>query len=266
MDNLRVKMPLRNSLAGVCALLWIGTPGLVLAADLTTESNQAFDKYAAQVEREFQPKLKSGELPVAGQAKNGDVVVAAANGSNPRDIGDAFIHDWVAGTFIPGVTLARVREVLKDFNRHKEYYRPEVIDSKLISSNGDEAHSMLRLRKKKYITVVLNTEYKTRFFHPSATRAGSISESTRISEVANPGEKDEKELPPGTGYGFLWRLNSYWALDERDGGVYVECRAVSLTRDIPTGLGWAIKPMIQSLPRESLAFTLEQTRKAAQSK
>jgi hypothetical protein len=68
--------------------------------------------------------------------------------------------------------------------------------------------------------------------------------------------------PPDTGYGFLWRLYSYWRFQEREDGVYVECRAVSLTRDVPFGLGWVIEPIIQKLPKESLINTLEATRQA----
>ena len=47
------------------------------------------------------------------------------------------------------------------------------------------------------------------------------------------------------------------------GGVYMQSEAASLTRDIPIALGWLIGPFITSIPRESLTFTLEATRKAA---
>ena len=68
-------------------------------------------------------------------------------------------------------------------------------------------------------------------------------------------------LAPDSGYGFLWRLYSYWRFQERDGAVYFECRAISLTRDVPTGLGWIIEPIIRKLPRETLVNTLESTRR-----
>ena len=42
----------------------------------------------------------------------------------------------------------------------------------------------------------------------------------------------------------------------------MECEAVSLTRDIPTGLGWMIEPIIRDLPRESLVNTLQKTKEA----
>jgi hypothetical protein len=57
-------------------------------------------------------------------------------------------------------------------------------------------------------------------------------------------------------------LNSYWTFQELDGGTYVECEAISLTRDVPGGLAWVVEPIIRVLPRESLANTLRATRAA----
>jgi hypothetical protein len=61
-------------------------------------------------------------------------------------------------------------------------------------------------------------------------------------------------------------LNTYWQLENRDGGVYMECRAISLTRDIPMGAGWIVKPMVTALPRESLSDTLNLTRAAVEAR
>jgi hypothetical protein len=44
----------------------------------------------------------------------------------------------------------------------------------------------------------------------------------------------------------------------------VQSEVVSLTRDIPAGFGWLIGPFVTSIPRESLTFTLEATRKAVE--
>ena len=43
----------------------------------------------------------------------------------------------------------------------------------------------------------------------------------------------EREKPIGHDNGFMWALNSYWRLEEKDGGVYIQCEAITLTRDIP---------------------------------
>jgi hypothetical protein len=57
-------------------------------------------------------------------------------------------------------------------------------------------------------------------------------------------------------------METWWRMEQEDGGVYVQSEVVSLTRDIPTGLGWMIGPFVQSIPRESLTFTLAATRRA----
>jgi hypothetical protein len=137
-----------------------------------------------------------------------------------------------------------------------------VIDSKLLSHENNDFSILLRILKKKIITVVLDTDHEVHYRCLDATRWLCRSYTTRIAEVENPGKPNEKVLPPDTGYGFLWRLNSYWRFQERDGGVYVECRAISLTRDVPKGLGWIIDPIVRKLPAESLAHTLTATRQA----
>ena len=80
--------------------------------------------------------------------------------------------------------------------------------------------------------------------------------------MANADTPNEREKPVGHDGGFLWRINSYWKFEEKDGSVYVECESISLTRDIPTGLGWLIKPFITSIPKESLEMTMGSTRAA----
>jgi hypothetical protein len=61
-------------------------------------------------------------------------------------------------------------------------------------------------------------------------------------------------------------LYSYWRFYQADGGVYIQCNAISLTRDVPAGLGWLIHPFIENIPAESLRFTLDATRTALENK
>jgi hypothetical protein len=136
------------------------------------------------------------------------------------------------------------------------------VDSRIVEHDGDHYRIFLRLLKKQVITVVLNTEHDVRYERLDDARWRSVSRTTKIAEVENAGKRNEREKPPGTGEGFLWRLNSYWRFEERDGGTWVECQAISLTRDIPTGLGWLIEPIIRSLPKDSVANTLRELKAA----
>ena len=80
--------------------------------------------------------------------------------------------------------------------------------------------------------------------------------------MENAGKPDERLEPEGNDRGFLWRMNTYWRFEQKDGGTYVESQSISLTRDIPAGLGFLIGPFVNSVPRESLTFTLATTRAA----
>jgi hypothetical protein len=57
-------------------------------------------------------------------------------------------------------------------------------------------------------------------------------------------------------------LTTTWSYEERDGGVYMQIESISLTRSIPTGLGWAVGPFVESVARESLEFTLHSVQNA----
>src|SRR5439155_423268 len=124
----------------------------------------------------------------------------------------------------------------------------------MLSREGDRFHAYLRLLKKKGLTVVLNSEYDVEYKPLDGGRWSALSRSTRMAEV-----DDNRELAVGTGHGFLWRLNAYWLIEPRPEGVYMECRSISLSRDIPTGLGWLVKPFVTSVPKESLQSTMDAT-------
>jgi hypothetical protein len=175
---------------------------------------------------------------------------------------DGIIHHWVGLAFIPAAKLADVLAILEDYNQHAVYYAPDVERSKIESRDGDHFRVFLRFQRHKVVTVVLNTEHDVQYFRDSNTRAHSRSSAVRIAQVENAGKSDEREKTPGDDDGFLWRMETWWRMIEADGGVYVQSEVVSLTRDIPAGLGWLIAPFVTSIPKESLAFTMEATRKA----
>ena len=60
----------------------------------------------------------------------------------------------------------------------------------------------------------------------------------------------------------MWRLNSYWRIEEKDGGVYVQNESITLTRTVPVLLAWIANPLIKSLPRDVLAHMLNDTQDA----
>jgi len=255
--------------------------GLAGAAELKQKTTAAFDRYVAATEARFANELKPGgpflyidalnnndRQKAYQQLKNGEILVekreTRAPGVNADDIPDGMVHHWVGLVFIPGVTLAQTLPLVKDYDRRADLYRPDVIASHMTWHKGDDYKMFLRLYQKKFTTVVFNTDYDVHWGAVTPTRVYSNSISTRIAEVKDADKPDGPELPVGTGHGYLWRLNTYWRFEEKDGGVYLQCEAVSLTRDMPYGLGWLLKPLVTSIPKASLNRALGQTRVVVQ--
>ena len=236
------------------------------AVELKPQTTEAFDRHIRQAEQRLEARknfLWADELPDrARRLRQGEVVVAPTGANALSKVPGGLVHDWTGAVFLPGVTVERTIALVQDYNRHKEYYKPEVVDSKILSRDGNHFRIYLRLLKKQVITVVLATEHDVRYEELSPIRWRSSSRTTKIAEVEDAGKPGEHEQPPGKGQGFLWKLITYWRFEERDGGTWVECEAISLTRDIPTGLGWIIEPIIRHLPKDSLENTLRATRTA----
>jgi hypothetical protein len=201
-----------------------------------------------------------GEQAIA-RVRKGDIVVKSLTGDKGRDVKDGIIHDWLAGVFIPNTTLHKATTVTQDFARHKQWY-PEIIDSKLLARNGASASGEWLLKKKKIITVVLRAELNSELHQAGPDHAYLLSQTKPVIEVADYGTSRQKDHPSREGHGFLWRFNAVWSFHQADGGVYAECRVISLSRDVPTGLGWIVNPFIRNMPRESLESTLKSTRDA----
>ena len=236
---------------------------------LKPETLQAFEDYIRDAEDAMEQTLGGpaflwcdGDPKRAKSVQQGKVAAELWKGKSPAKAPFGLIHDWIGAVWIPGTTAAATLACIQDYDRHKVMYRPEVIDSKLIARQGDDFQIYLRVLKKKIITVVLDTDHAVHYFQVDGTRWGCRSRTTRTAEVDNAGKPNEKVQPADAGYGFLWRLNSYWRFEEREGCVLAECRAISLTRDIPAALKWIIEPIVRSLPKDTLVNTLKATRDA----
>jgi hypothetical protein len=247
-------------------------------AKLRSETVRAFDRYLHLTEERNDAELQRGPallwvdaLPESQRTmahaalERGEVEIHQLNtveNGKPMVCPGGLIHHWVGVVFIPAAKLDDVLGVLQDYDRQSTYYAPDVERSKIESREGEHFRVFLRFRRRKVISVVLNTEHDVHYFRDAPGRAHSRSSAMRIAEVENPGRNDEREKQPGQDGGYLWRMETWWRIEERDGGVYVQSEVASLTRDIPTGLGWLIGPFVTSIPKETLLFTLESTRRA----
>ena len=247
-------------------------------AKLKENTLAAFDHYLKLTESRNEEELKRGAnllwidgLPVEQRSeayaalKRGEVKMqklGQTENGKPIHCPGGLIHHWTGVVFISQAKLDDVLAILEDYDHHSVYFAPDVERSKIESRNGDHFRVFLRFRRHKVITVVLNTEHEIDYFRDGPEHAHSRSSAVRIAEVENAGKNDEREKPPGNDGGYLWRMETWWRMEERDGGVYVQSEVVSLTRDIPAMLEWLIGPFVTSIPKETLSATLGATRKA----
>jgi hypothetical protein len=244
------------------------------AARLGTPAQQAFDTYAASVERRLAQQHANPDVYLASlnstatqradlerQLRGGDLRMEPVNGGT-RSVPGGLLHHWRGAAFVPGGHASDMLALLRDYNRLSTYYAPEVESSRLVAEHAGVATVAMRFRKQMIVPIVLDTQYDVQMGMTGETAGYSISRSIHIWEVDNPGTAKERRMTEGNDDGFLWRLNTYWSFVEVQGGLLIECEAISLTRDVPAGLGWLVAPVIQDMPRDSLKFTLTATRNA----
>ena len=248
------------------------------AADLQAQAAQNYARYIALTQVQVDAELaQSGSylwverLPEArrtealAQLRSGGVVIEkleTLDDGKPIAVPGGLIHHWIGTAFVPGATLAQTLAFMQDYDHKVEYFKPDIVRSKILKHEGDDYFVLLRFYQKKIITTVIDTDQEVHYHVVDKTHAWSRSSATRVQEVDNPGKSDERLEPEGHDRGFVWKLNTFWRFEEKDGGTYLECQAISLSRDIPTGLGWMVGSFVSSVPRESLTFTLTTARAA----
>ena len=243
------------------------------AASLSPSAERAFEGYVANVEARLARQHSRPETYLTVLDANaldsrferlpppGDLQVEAVNGGTWQAPG-ALLHHWRGTAFVPHATPVEMLAVLRDFSHFPRHYAPEVVSARALSDDGETATLAVRFKEQRVLTVVIDGEYKVESRLSGRDRGYSVSRSLHFWQVDNPGTAHEHRRPEGQDDGFLWRLNSYWSFTRVRGGLQMECEAISLTRDVPVGLGWLVTPVIADLPREELEFTLQATRKA----
>jgi hypothetical protein len=263
---LRYKIPITHLWLFQLAIL-IALQGQ-LAAQPSPDAVKSYNAYISQVETDLNKQHHASATFLApfsagqqGEAHlhHGEFIIEAVSSAEKSELKGALLHHWRGTTFAPGAKLDDVERLLKNFNSYPQLYAPQVLSAKILDQNGDHLHATMRVRQKHILTVVLDSTYDITYGRLDAQHGYSSSESTQISEVADSGTTKEHILSAQEAHGFLWRQNTYWSYEERDGGVYMQIESVSMSRSIPTGLGWAIRPFVESVPRESLEFTLRST-------
>ena len=258
----------RLLLCGIVALL----PAPAIVAQPSPAALQAFDTYAGAVETRLMRQHRSTAaylafspafppaLPPTDQTipqspgprlRRGELIVERL--SPGLLLPGALLHHWRATAFAPGISAGDFERLLRDVPAYPRVFRPQVEQATVLDPRDHQMQARLRVKQHHLLTVVLDTTFAIDFAAFDAQHGASTSRSTRIVEIAGSGKAGQA----GEDHGFLWRQNTYWSWEQRDGGLYLQVESVSLSRSIPAGLGWAVRPFVESVPRESLTFTLE---------
>jgi|SRR5664280_570284 len=197
------------------------------------------------------------------RVREGEILISSVGKENPKPVASGLIHDWVGAAFLPNASIKDVLSAARDYSNYKEYYKPTVVDSRLLGSDGPcEKYSMRVVNKEVVAQTALDMEYETCYFKIDDRRWYSTTHTTRVQEIRHQGRSDEQELPPDHGSGYVWRLYSVAKFEQRDGGTYVEVEAIALSRDIPTALRWLVNPIVRRVSRNSMLVSLQQMKEA----
>ena len=264
----------------IFVIAWIvaGLTAQARASELRPETVTAFDRYVHATDARMNGDLRDGSflymdsLPderrekIYEEVRHGDSFIeqlhTLADDGRAIHIPGGLIHHWIGIAYIPKGSFARTLDVLQDYKKYGQIYKPDVRRSELLEHNGDVWKVYLQMYKKSLVSVVLNGNFDASEHLLSGTRAEIRSYSTRIVEVQDPAGPNEHELPVGKDHGYLWRLYSYWRIEEKDGGVYLQVESIALSRNIPPLTAWLVDPIIRDLSRAVIANLLNATAKA----
>lgn len=240
------------------------------AAELKTETIAAWNRYVEATERRIDRELADGGrflvldfLDDAAQARrevlSGRVLIERMETRDEQDgridVPKGAIHHWRGVILIPNAGLDRVIDGLLHTIPPEEL-QSDVIESRVLSRDGDALRMFLRVSRKAVVTLHYNTEHAVEYVRPGGGRAWMRSVATRIAELDDPDSPSEREKPVGRDRGFLWRMNLYWRYQQLGDGVAIECEVLTLSRSIPVLMRWMISPIVNRESRSALSDTL----------
>ena len=246
------------------------------AVELKAETAAAYDQYLQATEARMEDDIRTGHffaidaLPeprrsaVYSQLQRGDVFIEPLRTHEDHEsiqVPSGMVHHWAGIIFIPHARISDTLAVLEAYD-NQDTYKPLIRRSKLIERNGEDYKFFLQFFNKAGATVVENAQFDATDTQIGSTRYQIACRSARIAEVAKPDTLDEHELPVGHDHGYMWRLDTYWRLEEKDGGVYLQNESIALTRTVPFLLAWLVNPLVKSIPRNAITSLLISTRKA----
>jgi len=238
------------------------------AAELKQKTLQAWEAYVQTANLAMEQRAAGrgpffwvDESPdLLRRVRSGELVVSNKDHS---EVPSGLIHQWVGAMFVPGVTLDEVNAVFNDYDHYPDFYGPRVVKVKVLKQTDDyQKITMLVVQRAFGVTGAVEADDEIHIIKLDARRVYSLSDATRVQEIVDYGQPEERLPSENQGPGYVWRTVSMNRLEQRDGGVYIEMEMISLSRGIPIELRWLIKPLLDHMPRTVMLDTLRDTRNA----
>jgi hypothetical protein len=255
----------------VC-LSFVVVPAISEGAELKTETQQAWDAYIQTANSQMMDRthghfLWVDEVPDRSRSvRDGKILVSPIGQENPKPVRYGLIHDWIGTAFIPDAKLEDALSAARDYDHYKEFYKPNVIDSKWLGTAGTcDKYWMLLANHEIVASTALEGEYEACYYRLDDRRWYSIARTTRMREIRRYPQPGAQELSSEQDSGYIWRIYSFARFEERDGGVYIELEVIVLSRDIPAGLRWVVNPIVRRVSKSAMLTSLRQMEEAVDS-
>ena len=225
-----------RSVSAVAFVMLVSTS--VTAATLTSETRAAWDDHVAVTERRIENELASRQ-PVVPRPLEGRTI----------HVPGGMIQQWRGAIFLPDVVLDALLAQLQN-PPEQGPHQEDVAALRVLRRRPDGLDLYIRMTRRKLVSVTYDSEHRVTFRRQGPLRASSRSVATKITEISTSGDR-----------GFLWRMNAYWRYEQIVGGVIVELESLTLSRDVPFGLGSIVEPIIDRVARDSVNRTLDHLRR-----
>jgi hypothetical protein len=136
----------RMNVSSAIAVIAAAVTAQANAAELQRATAEAWQVYVRGAGIRMQTRLE-GSKPFLWmeetadrprRVKRGEIVIAPVVGRGTQSVPDGLIHDWIGAVFIPNASIESLLNVVNDYDRYKDIYKPVVTDSRSLEAGGAE--------------------------------------------------------------------------------------------------------------------------------
>ena len=206
---------------------------------------------------------QSSELETVEDQQGGVSIHSPRGSGTPVPCG--LVHHWIGAVFIPNANVAELLTAVEDYNNYSTFYKPAVAESKLLSNSGDQFTYQLKFVEKGFgVKAGLNGRFRSTYRALTPEMGYSITESTELTELADPQTPDEHPLSFSESHGYVERIFSIMRYRQVSDGIYVQVEALTLSRGVPAAVRWMVGPLIEHFSHRTMAETLERVKASVQ--